>query len=101
MASHAEITGGDGEGQGDADHSDENDEMSIIPWLKEKRLEAFVHYFKKHAVSMEELLEFEEQDFQLYLYKDWQIYFVVFSQIGQTGTSLSRRRSRRIFYRKG
>ena len=65
MAAQSVITGADGEGQGNADLSDKNDELLMIPWLKENRLEAFVEYFETACMTIDEILECTEKDLEL------------------------------------
>ena len=64
MASQNVATGLDGEGQGDADASDD-DEQVMIAWLKEKRLEAFIESFKQTKTTMEDLTTFDDDDIKL------------------------------------
>ena len=65
MASQSVVTGADGEGHGNADMSDNNDELSMIPWLKENRLDAFVNYFETAGITVDELLQYGDDDLKL------------------------------------
>ena len=65
MASQSVVTGADGEGQGNADLSDNNEDLSMTQWLKENRLEAFVEYFKTTGITVDELLEYDDGDLEL------------------------------------
>ena len=68
MASQSVITGADGEGKGNADLSDKNEEVSMITWLKENRLNAFIKYFQTDeaaGMTVDELLQYSDGDLEL------------------------------------
>ena len=63
MAAQSVATGHDGEGQGGADASDD-EEGVMIAWLKEKRLDAFIDSFKQTETMMEDLRAFDDEEIE-------------------------------------
>ena len=63
MASQSVATGHDGEGQGDADVSDD-DEQVMIAWLEKKRLHVFIESFKQNKITMEDLTAFADDEIE-------------------------------------